>query len=337
MLKRWVLFFVLGAWGGLQAATFYDVREVIRPDASVEAIEGGTCVLNGQGQVLGHAFTRSGRFVNFIWDAEQGLISLDDLIKTPGVELEEAVYVNDQGVVLGAASEAEVERPFLWNPSDGQIQWIGGSDWMALALNNHNQVLLGNMDDAGYTIWDKGEKPIHISVSESLWPRTMNDRAQVLFWEFSGYGGFAVWQKGKIVRRVNGSRQFLPLAITLNNHGDVVGELHDARDTDDETPPVALIWHHDGSKIQLSQKGQYLEVADINDQLEVVGQDRSVEGQRVAFVWSTEEGLVYLKDRISSDWVLEDALAINEKGQILAVGHLSGEAEDVLVLLTPAD
>lgn len=335
MLKRSLLFLLaaLAPLGWVQAAAFYTVQEVIRPDANFESIEPETSVLTNQGQVLGHAFTRSSEFISFIWDADQGLRRVEDLISEPHFELDEAVDLNDRGVILGAASG---DTPFIWDPSIGQIQWIGGSGWMAKALNNHNQVLLLNWEDSEYAVWDyeSDGKLIPFGRRRSLWPLTINDQAQVLCWELA-YPAFAIWQNGKIVREVKESRGYWPMAVTLNNHGDAVGEWHYLQDDEDreEILPIAVIWPHKGREIRLSEEGQYLEVADINDRLEVVGQDRSVERQRKAFLWSPDEGLIYLRDRVSpGDLVLEDALAINQNGQILAVAQ-----NDVLLLLTPID
>jgi carbamoylphosphate synthase large subunit len=48
--------------------------------------------------------------------------------------------------------------------------------------------------------------------------------------------------------------------------------------------------------------------------------------------------MVDLNDRVSqSDWRLLSATAINDKGQILAIGRKDGESLSKALLLTPAE
>jgi probable HAF family extracellular repeat protein len=324
MFKRFFTL-MLALFPGLHAADLYTVQEVVRGGADFRAIAPWNSGLNNRGQVLGHAYKPGGAYVSFLWDADQGLQQLKELI--PG--LEKAMAINDQGVILGLAYDPRQERPFIW---DGKVQWIGGSEWFGTVLNNRNQVLMHNGRGSEHAIWDSG-KLTRIEMDRSLYPFTINDQAQVLCWD--GTSAFSVWHEGKRVREVRASEGYWPASFALNNQGDVVGQWQFIADLYDreEVPPIATIWHHKGHEIQISAQDQTLEVTDINDQLQVVGYDRTTENHHRAFLWTPEDGLIYLQDHISpGDFLLEVALAINNHGQILALAQ-----GDLLLLLSPLE
>lgn len=215
-----------------------------------------------------------------------------------------AQAINDLGQVVGSA---------IATNSEGQVQYYG---WL----------------------WENGVKSGLNSVNNpSFAPLDINNLGQIVGSSFPLsqppiYESKAVvLSQGQVIElpALNGGSQSAPLDI--NNVGQVVGY------SDSE----AVLWSN-GKVLGLGILGFNANVgsvaASINDLGQIVGwstisETSPLTGQRHAFLWNGK--LEDLNNLISPDlgWELEDAVDINNKGQIVGRGILNGQYH--AYLLTP--
>jgi probable HAF family extracellular repeat protein len=126
-------------------------------------------------------------------------------------------------------------------------------------------------------------------------------------------------------------------ASSINNFGTIAGTL--IRDGGSQ----AFVRDSFGVFIELGTLAGHnsSSASGINNSGDVVGTCESCEGgfcsNWTAFLYRNGV-MVDLNDRISqSDWRLVSATAINDKGQILAIGHKDGQSLSKALLLTPAE
>lgn len=118
-------------------------------------------------------------------------------------------------------------------------------------------------------------------------------------------------------------------AYALNNLNDVVGREIYAEFN------MSVLWTGDGQRIEI-QKSFYNVPYDVNDNRQVVGILSDHYWNERAFVWSQELGLQDLNECIPVDsgWELKEAIAINNKGQIVGIGKNKNNSRAAF-LLTP--
>src|SRR3954463_145994 len=216
----------------------------------------------------------------FLWTQTGGVRDLGTL---PGDSSSAAFAVNNTGWVVGSSSGSSGTHAVLWNPQSQptDIGNIGGSsETQAFALNDNNDVV--------------GASGTADNVHAFLWSKTGGMRDLGMLAGDTSSQAFAVNKNGQVVgisSSGNGSRAFLwTQSSGMQNLGGFSG-------------------------------GNYSEAMGINDAGEVVGSSSSNLGLR-AFLWDASNGLRDLNTLIpsSSNLVLTGAVAINNNGQILAVG-----------------
>jgi len=322
---------------GAEAASRYTVTEI----APQQAVVGRDAVLNDQGQVLARARREDATWFHFLWDEKQGFRLLDEeAIQLGATRLEEVTALNAAGNLIGLVHWPSplcygCSSPFFWN---GQGLHLIPQDedelTIPIAMNRHNQVLLarhyGGGEDTRWSIWSPhGEQPVAVK-SKVAYPVALNDQGQVLFESLSPRE-LLVWHNGKVVRRIAAPKGTFTQVIAFNNVGDIIGELLSERG---DTP---MLWTHTGHQIKIARPGYQIQLSDLNDQLELVG-EMTTNSSQVAILWNPIDELVNLNGQIDpqAGWVLERALAINAGGKILANAHtLSDPSQQRLVLLAP--
>lgn len=123
--------------------------------------------------------------------------------------------------------------------------------------------------------------------------------------------GAAVWNAGTVIELGQGR------ATAINNSGQIAGVSYNSSDGQYH----ATLWSGD-TVIDLGVLGREGDVHGINDSGQVVGWSYLSNYQRHALYWET--GTLYdlndLLHELSSGWTINDALAINDRGQIAANG-----------------
>jgi probable HAF family extracellular repeat protein len=150
--------------------------------------------------------------------------------------------------------------------------------------------------------------------------RNLNDGDEIVGTAGSSGGARAVlWSKTGTVRDLG----TLPgdsasEAMAINNNGDVVGYSKGPRGI------RAFLWNRTAGMRDLGvlPGGDSSRGLAINDRGEVVGSSTSALGDH-AFIWTEQDAMVDLNNESSVDLgiVLFEAHAINDKGQIIAMGE----------------
>ncbi len=290
--------------------------------------------INIAGQIVGTAQTvgspgHSPEHRAFLWQdgTTQGLGS-------PGGGLTGASAINDMGLAVGnGIPEDGAVHAVLW---DGEaIHDLGqeGRSSRGLGINADGQIVGAETDDRGEpraVIWDAGvarrlddfddghSQARHINApgqvlvthSDANCPAfaCANSLDEVYLWQHEG------------LRPVG---RFI--ASGLNDRGEVIG--YGGRQ--------GLLWR-DGTIFGLGSLGRESLPNGINNAGEIVGVTDPSMGRPHAFIWDSGV-MTDLNDYVdpTSGWVLREAVAINDAGQIVGFGTLSGDGR--MFLLTPAE
>lgn len=345
-------FLALGAasltWAGEAPAPRYRVLPVGGPGAEANA-------LNEKGWVAGTASTEGGRRA-FRFRGEQV-----ELRSAPGFAHTEGFGINDQGLVVGAGTrEREARtadtgtrigvtrerRALLWEGPRARDLAAGE----ARDVNNRG-VVVGHPEVGPGFRWENGTATALTDPASDypLHPRAINDRGDMVGLAQGSSSRMSrdafLWSGGEL-RLLNagytGGAQ--PAAFALNEQGEVAG-------VGGGLDGIAFLWTA-GQRRTLGtmngtaevgvlgqHKGYHVSIAlGVNDRRQVVGTanvtDEGAKEMR-AFLW--EQGrLQNLNTLIQPDsgWVLEEARAINNRGEICGVGRLRGERR--AFLLKPA-
>jgi len=127
-------------------------------------------------------------------------------------------------------------------------------------------------------------------------------------------------------------------ASGINSFDSVVGGSNSRGSLNQLQPFHAVLWSKDGEMKDLGMLpgGNFSIAFGINDRNEVVGDSQyanSYSSATHAFIWSPAEGMQDLNDLIKpkSGWVLVDARAINEVGQIVGSGTIRNQTHAFLL------
>ncbi len=298
---------------------FYDTTPPLaHHSAFIWSLEGGTSVLpvtnslpnayasalNDAGQVAGYF---SGQFfgstnVAFSWSASGGLVLLGSI----GGNSVQPLAMNSSGQIVGVAEDNSgysIRRPFTWTASTG-IKILGGtslfdpSGW-ALAVNGLGQL-------AGY--------------------RSAGLNLQAYLWATNGVPTALGFLPGDTSSQANG----------INDPGTVVGQSWGGTNG-----TRAFLWNaqtglslipvppafSNGSKTSVNVKS-------INNAGVAVG-NAAAPGNALPQAWAWAGGaMTNLNDLIPSNsgWVLSDAFAVNNSGQIAGSGYFLGQGQPFLLL-----
>jgi probable HAF family extracellular repeat protein len=270
--------------------------------------------LNGAGVAAGSGFDASSNLHSFVWTAASGKTDIGTI---PGDTQSLAFDINDAGQVVGLSEldqgDLFVERAYVWDQAAGMraIPASGGlTPTIAYGVNNAGQIV-------GVA-----------SVSGGFHAFLLN----------GGLGGTLV-NLGTLAppSDVN-ARSF---AYEVNEAGQVVGY----SDLTAGGSFHAFIWHDDNGN-GLSDPGEMKDLGalaggsnslayDINASGQVVGYSEVAGGAEHAFVYDSRNGMRDLNTLISSSgWTLQEARSINDRGQIVGFGLVSGQTH--AFLLTPS-
>ena len=208
-----------------------------------------------------------------------------------------AYALNDRGQVVGVSHTAgDAETyPFLWQ--DGTLRRLGDEPGYAKAINDRGEVA--------------GDAPGHLF----LWSGGARRKLPGLGGENNRVG--AMNDRGQIV----GAATFAP-------RGDPVADL---------SALTAFVW--DGRRARhLPASGSVMEARDVNNHGDVVGSATDRGGRWRAVLYRS--GVLYdlqglLPPKGDDGWLLEDAFAVNDRGQVVGVGRFGPRRERRAFLLTP--
>lgn len=286
--------------------------------------------LSDSGQVSGVLTVGAGRpFHAFRWSRAGGLVELEE---PPGVEESYTSAINNRGQVAGykVIDDPSGQQALFWDPRTGVRPLVtpGGPSPIALGINNAGQVILNGLTANGVGaafVWSQRRDMVALVPPGALGSdaRVINDSGQVA-------GNFStpesslqmfLWTPGAGFTGV-GDQPGGPFA--LSDNGVVAGVLLSQR---------AFVWSRQLGLVDIGflPGGSFSNAYGVNNRAQVVGDATVADGSMHAFLWTPDEGLSDLNDRLLDrpPAVLRAARHINNDGVILAA------TEAGLVLLFP--
>ena len=289
--------------------------------------------MNDRGEVVGYCELSSSGAITMVeqrafhWRAGR----MKALGALAGFTESVATSINQRGDIAGYSSESppylrsEPTRAFLFR--NGRMEDLGA---------------LGGIESFAHDVNDLGQ------VVGSSEVRPAPDGGETARMTYHVRARAFLWDQGKMrslgaIPEKSGSE-----AVAINNRGQIVGT---TGMSDDELPTRAFIWDNGRMRVlqPLKQDHAESEARDINRRGDVVGvsgalsvdnpdalADLTFSDSRRAVIWISLKPYDLNALCSSRYGLLREAVAINDRGQILAIAEDKAE-EEHLVLLTPSD
>jgi probable HAF family extracellular repeat protein len=239
-----------------------------------------------------------------------------------------ATDINDAGEVTGVSNTGTGIVPFLWTGKGGmkRIPFLPGDNCgQANSINRYGHVIGYSSGQSGMKafFWARNGNIRRLATlpgGDYSKARDLNDGDEIVGTSGSSAGGRAVlWSKTGSVRDLGTlPGDYASEAMAINNNGDVVGYSKGQRGM------RAFLWNRRAGMQDLGvlPGGDSSRGLAINDLGEVVGSSTSASGDH-AFIWTAQDAMIDLNNASSVDLgvVLFEAHAINDKGQIIAMGE----------------
>jgi probable HAF family extracellular repeat protein len=320
--NRWVGMVAAFALGCVPAfAGTYRVQELpLAPDASVtpHALNNKGAVAGGVGEAHG------GNIAMFVSDGGPGAAGPKVHARAVGSSYTEAMSMNDNGQIAGAMNGESALTAFTWDARSGMhtlAPLAGDNGSTAAAINNRGWIAGTSMGAGGIraVVWKATTTPTmlaQIHGASSSTALAIDQAGNIAGWaSVNGVKHAVLWTAA-------GEARDLGMLAGENTEasgiasGQVVGLAEKSGET------RAFLWTAERGMLDLGMLagGTHSEAFAINGAGNVVGSSGSSAGLR-AFLWSGS-GMVDLNKTIPSDsnLVLTVAVAINDHGQILALG-----------------
>ena len=322
-----------------QANTLYTITEL--PPLTTGST-GEAWALNNNGQVAGWSAADSspGICQVVLWQAG----SVTSLGVHNGNGVNGTGYgISDSGQVVGGAGYTSATlssvSAFLWqNGTATTLDTLGGPSG-ACAINKNGQVVGFSFDSAGYrhaVLWQNGDiTDLDVGSRSSSQAYGINNSGQIVGWSYSPYSNNegmepTLWQGGTGVSLGTLPHYVSGKARAINSTGQVVGWVSSVNNFQ---PYNQAFLSQNGVMTALPalSVGSSTYAYGINDSGQVVGNS----GYR-ATLWQ-HDTVVNLNNVIpaNSGWLLLNATAINDKGQIVGYGQFNGSGEGFLMTPTP--
>jgi probable HAF family extracellular repeat protein len=286
----------------------------------------------------------------FSWTVSGGIKDLGTLT---GATVSGAIGVNDAGTVVGYSNvKGQPATNFVaveWSPT-GTLTNLGtlagGSSSAAFEINSAGQIAGDSFLSSGLvdaTIWNSSKIKNLGGLSKAIFTAGLdiNDSGEIVGESVLSYGppfssrGF-LWNGSTMKNLGTLPGGITSIANAINTSGVIVGQ---SDGTSTAGNWHAVLWNA-SDKIQdlgLLVGGNYSVAFAVNDSSVVVGYGNVLGNAPHAFVWTSADGMQDLNSLIPKDsgWVLINANAINNVGQITGYGTRNGYNR--AFLLTPVN
>jgi PEP-CTERM motif len=336
-------FLLLGAAGANADGRDYHAKNLLGPNE----IAGLGFALNNSGDAVGVSVAGSEELAT-MWSAGT-VVNLGGGFATGTSSY--AMGISDNGVVVGYSVDSITKytlnpnyRPILWNKELAIDIGISTQPAAAYGVNNSGQIVgvstIGsNLSGAGTyaTFWSGGV--ISTSTFESSAVAINNSGIAV----GNGPGGAGFWTSPSDFTVLPGifyTFQNSGWGLAVSSSGTFAGTTYEgAASWESPSQQFAVFWK-DGTEYRLPELGRWPVARGINNEGMVVGTFHVESGEPTAVLWDTKAGLsldlnIYLsQQQISEGWHLYDAVAINDRGDILANAYNSSMYSSAPFLLT---
>jgi probable HAF family extracellular repeat protein len=302
------------------------------------ATSSNAAAINDRGDVVGNSNDHA-----FLWTPNGGM---QDLGTLPGDIASYGYAINDSGTVVGVSQGEAGNHAFLWTQAGGMknLGNLGGHNWAgATGINSSGAVvgyshLADNITTRAF-LWTQAAGMQDLGTLAGFAQsaaNAINNAGQVAGTSISAQPPYVYraffWTANAGMQAIGtlGKDQD-SYALAISGSGRVVG---DSGTLDDGTSS-AFGWTQSHG-IQSLDAGNQSVAVGINALSEIVG-GCNFGNVSSAFVWTPTKHLQNLNDLIpaNSGWVLREAIAINQSGQIAAYGSIGDEYH--AALLTPTN
>jgi uncharacterized membrane protein len=283
-----------------------------------------------------------------LWSAAKGL----EVIPLPeGFASAENISVNSEGEAAGTVTSADSRQRAAFLYRDGKIALLPGEQASANAINDAGEIVgqakIPGAKTIGPVLWKKGFdgnlEIIDFKICCAGVAKGINNRSEIIgdtYDEQGRYHAF-IWDAAHGSRLLHAPGEEFSSAITINELGEYVER---------QTPGGFLVYAKSGT---VTVDARESTPHSLNRDGLVVGSVGSDPEKQRAFVWDKAHGMRDLnaitahekefsahakdsakKDSDDSDWELEVATAINDRGEIVGWGDHEG-AENAGFLLRP--
>lgn len=324
---------------GTGASGYFYNGKVVQDIGNLGGSEVLAVDLNDVGQVTGSATTGSGAERAYVWSAGSGML---DIGAPPGANEAEGAAINNAGVVTGTAYAPFSVLAFRWSATSGAESlgaFLPGLDGVSFgdAINDAG-LIAGSSAAAGNDrhafIWTRTGGLVDIDTLDSAdaLPIDVGARGEVAGNRLPtlgspGYRPF-LWTRATGMVDLGTAGGNAAFVLSMTPHLQMAGLINFADDTQ-----RAMTWSPaTGMRNLGTLGGMFSRAYDINARGQAVGYAENRAGGDRAFVWTAKTGLQNLNNYLRNappGLVLEDALAINDSGAIVATSNAG------LVLLKP--
>lgn len=316
----------------------------------------GAFAINDDGQIVG------GNGHAFLWNRGK----MSDLGSLPPEEAEDSTHsvaydINSSSQIVGSSgsfgpifmSGLQFARGILYENSRLRQMTQRNSSFEPYAINNKGQIV--GLDEYRGFLYENGKVVDFGTLSKEpegnrSTARSINNAGEVVGWSTAGKGGTLathafLWQRGKRISRMR-DLGMLPGCLSseawaINDRKQIVGfsATQPYPDTMD-AHRRACLWQNGTTRaLGALAGGQDSQAFGLNNSGRIVGWSEinhppQSQGNHHAVLWRS--GIVYDLNALipaNSGWVLQEAHAINNKGQIVGNGTLNGQTH--AFLLTP--
>ncbi len=281
--------------------------------------------INQAGEVVGTTASHKAA----VWSRQHGLQEIDVL---PGFTGATGIGVNNAGQVIGMAIDRSTNRRQAFTYKDGKVAALSAGA-RVLGINNAG-VIAGESRTSRKglsepVLW-KDLTPQALGGCCGGTAVAINNHGQVVanIYDQQGHYHAFLWDKPGGLRGIGPAADFSS-ATLLNDVGDYVLQLF----------PGGLLLYRDGQPTHLALAPTVpSHPRAMNVCPAMVGSFGIFADYYRAFAWEPHDGFRDLNNLIPPDtgWKLQEATAINERGEIVGWGILKGQ-EDSGFLLTPAE
>ena len=304
----------------------YTIRDSGLPHGQIYLIKGfnDACQIAGEAGIIDPDSSQPA-FQPFRWS--NGKFNILNMLVTRGL--------SSKGQVLGEADIDGSIHAVIWDNGKridrGALGFGGG----VYVINDHG-VILGTLkvdiDTNSHSAFASTNEDVSIAPklgTGNVYTYAINNAGAIVYSELLDNGTFNAFLLEKGMARKIG--EFF--VIGINDNGDINGS----------TPQGGFVFYHDGIVTSLEQPPVSTDkiwgVDPLNNRGEIVGSIQRQDSKRYAALW--RDGRFFDLNHCivpagkHDVWVLEDAQAINNRGQI--IGNAKHNGKPVIFLMTPTE
>ncbi|HTS38225.1 MAG TPA: hypothetical protein VMH04_21305 [Candidatus Solibacter sp.] len=279
--------------------------------------------INNSGMIAGTTARIDEDHKPALWTEKDGLRVID---LPEGFTGAEPHAINTSGEIVGTASREESQLPYAFKYQDGKFSLLTEDRAKAMAVSDSGDIA-GQIGEK-LTLWSNGKATSLGGCCGGI-VDAMNDHevlGQVN--DKEGHYSAFVWDHSQGLHSIAPVNAATSIARAMNHSGHIMLQ---------SFTPNAISILREGKTIPVTLSAEYAsQPLGFNDCDVVVGEYGASSEWDHAFLWDEKGGLRDLNTLIDSgsQWTLESALDINDRGEIIGVGDRGGE-QDVGFLLIP--